>query len=247
MRFLLAILVVVLLAAVVYLILAGRRRSAAAVEDARAEARRWYERLGGQIANLPSTDTDPAVRQALADASERYNAAGSELANGRTARDFERARESALEGLSYARAARTALGFDPGPDIPPLAAARTAGELTKPRSIEVQGHRFAAGPDPGPQTPYYYPGGVIGGRPVPRGWYSEPWWKTALATGAGVLGGLLIYDALFSPVWGDPGYDAGVAGAGDFGGDMGSDFETDGGGFDAGGGDFGGDFGGGDF
>jgi hypothetical protein len=231
----------------VYLAAGGRRR-AAAVEDARGEARRWYERLGGQLANLPSSDSNPAVRQALADAGERYNAAGSELASGRSARDFERARESALEGLEYARAARTALGFDPGPDIPPLAAAQKAGELTKQRTVDVQGQRFAAGPDPGPQTPYYYPGGMIGGRPVPRGWYSQPWWKTALGAGAGVLGGLLIYDALFSPMWGDPGYDASFAGAGDFGG---GDFGSDGGyevGSDGGGdlGGSGGDFGGGD-
>jgi hypothetical protein len=74
---------------------------------------------------------------------------------------------------------------------------------------------------------------------VPSGWYSTPVWKTALGAGAGVLGGMLIFDALLSPGFGDMGYgDA----AGDFGGDVG-----DAGG-DFGGGDFGGgDFGGGDF
>jgi hypothetical protein len=93
---------------------------------------------------------------------------------------------------------------------------------------------------------------------VPAGWYSEPWWKTALVAGAGAVGTLLIVDALFSPAWGDPGYgfDAGyqegfadgadyadVEQAGDQGdyADMG-DF----GGGDFAGGDFG-DFGGGDF
>jgi hypothetical protein len=96
---------------------------------------------------------------------------------------------------------------------------------------------------------------MVGGRPLPRGWYSEPWWKTALATGAGVLGGMLIFDALFSPMWGDPGYDAGLFGAGDFGGgdagggDLGDGgYEVGGDGGDLGGGDFGGgDFSGGDF
>src|SRR6266508_5480230 len=125
MRWFLILVVLALIALLVYVVVAARRRSAAAVDDARGEARRWYERLGGQLANLPSSDTQPAVRQALADASERYTAAGSELASGRTTRDFERARESALEGLAYARAARLALGFDPGPDIPPLASARS--------------------------------------------------------------------------------------------------------------------------
>ena len=46
--------------------------------DAREEALRWYERLGGQIMNLPAGD-DPATKQALVDAGERYNAAGSQL------------------------------------------------------------------------------------------------------------------------------------------------------------------------
>ena len=36
-------------------------------------------------------------------------------------------------------------------------------------------------------TPYYYPGGVVQGRPVPGGYYSEPVWKTALVAGGVVL------------------------------------------------------------
>lgn len=85
---------------------AGRR--AREIADARAEALRWYERLGGQVMNLHG-DT-PAARQALVDAGERYNAAGSQLEQARTVRQYELARETALEGLAHARAARTALG-----------------------------------------------------------------------------------------------------------------------------------------
>ncbi|MEE6256986.1 hypothetical protein [Plantactinospora sonchi] len=213
--------------------------------DARAEASRWYERLGGQLMNLHGDA--PAVRQALADAGERYTAAGSQLEQARTARQYELARETALEGLAYVRAARVALGIDPGPELPPLAAARGAGALTTPREVQVQGETFRAGPQPGAGTPYYYPGGRWQGRPVPAGWYSTPWWKTGLAAGAGVLGGMLIADALFSPAFADPGYgyDAGYqegfADGGDFDG-------GDAAGGDFGGGDFGGgDFGGGDF
>jgi uncharacterized membrane protein YgcG len=232
-------------------------RQARELADARADAQRWYERLGGQLMNLHGDE--PAVRQALADAGERYNAAGSQLEQARSTRQYELARETALEGLAYVRAARVALGIDPGPELPALAAARGAGQLTKERSVEVQGQVFKAGPQPGRDTPYYYPGGRYQGRPVPAGWYSQPWWKGALATGAGVLGGMLIADALFSPAFADPGYgyaagyeegfsdgagfdsDSGDAG-GDFGGD--SDF----GGGDWGGGDFGGgDWGGGDW
>jgi uncharacterized membrane protein YgcG len=228
--------------------------------DARADAQRWYERLGGQVMNLHGDEA--AARQALADASERYNAAGGQLDQARSTRQFELARETALEGLAYIRAARVAMGLDPGPEVPQLAAARGAGTLTKEREVSVQGQTFKAGPQSGPQTPYYYPGGRVNGRPVPQGWYSTPVWKTALATGAGVVGGMLIFDALFSPAFADPGmggFDEGYSdgyqegledGGGLDGGDSGGDYGGGdyGGGSDFGGGDFGGgDFGGGDF
>ena len=229
----------------IYLQRSARRRAEQRLADARAEAQRMYDRLGGQVMNLGGSD-DMAVKQSLVDAGERYTAAGSQLEQSRTLRQYELAGETALEGLYYVRAARTAMGLDPGPDLPPLAAARAAGQLTKEREVDVQGQHFKAGPQPGAETPYYYPGGYVQGRPVPGGWYSTPWWKTALIGGAGAIGTLLIFDALFSPAFADPGY-------GDFGGDYGGDFGGDGGGFDGGGGDGGGDgfdfgdFGGGDF
>jgi uncharacterized membrane protein YgcG len=238
-----AILLVIVILLVISVVVAWRRGSVAReqrrLEDARAEARRWYERLGGQVMNLHGDQ--PAARQALADASERYNAAGGQLQQASSVKQFELARETALEGLTYARAARQAMGIDPGPDLPPLAAARGAGQLTQEREVSVQGHAYKAGPQPGADTPYYYPGGRVSGRPVPSGWYSQPVWRTARGAGAGVLGGMLIFDALFSPAFGDfggygDGYSDGLA-AGDGG---------DAGGGDAGGGDFGGgDFGGG--
>ncbi len=173
-------------------------------DDARAEARRWYERLGGQVMNL-HTD-DPAGRQALSDAGERYNAAGGQLQQARTQRQFELARETALEGLAYIRAARVAMGIDPGPELPPLAAAQGTGRLAVEREVTVDGNRYKAGPQPLPDTPYYYPGGLVEGRAVPAGWYSQPVWRTAVGAGVGVLGGMLVVDALLSPVFGDLGY-----------------------------------------
>ena len=248
----LAIVIVVLLVIVVAR-RNGAGRQQTLLEDARAEAQRWYERLGGQLMNLHGDDT--AARQALADAGERYNAAGGQLQQAKTVRQFELARESALEGLSYVRAARSAMGIDPGPELPPLASAQGAGRLTQEREVNVEGHAYRAGPQPGAETPYYYPGGRVQGRPVPAGWYSTPVWKTALGAGAGVLGGMLIFDALFSPGFGDPGYAYGDGyqdgfqdAAGDFGGNDGNDANDFSGGGDFGGGDFGGgDFGGGDF
>jgi hypothetical protein len=245
-------LLVILLLIVIALVMMWRRgsvgREQRRLDDARADAQRWYERLGGQVMNLHGDE--PATRQALADAGERYNAAGGQLQQAKTIRQYELARESALEGLAYVRAARVAMGLDPGPELPPLAAAQGAGRLTREREVDVQGQHFKAGPQPGADTPYYYPGGRVQGRPVPAGWYSQPVWRTALGAGAGVLGGILIMDALLSPGFGDMGYDAGFSdgyqdAAGDFGGG------GDGGGGDGGGaaGDFGGggDWGGGDF
>src|SRR5919107_3382129 len=142
------LLIVVLI--IIGLILAWRRGSVAReqrhLDDARAEAQRWYERLGGQVMNLHGDD--PAARQALADAGERYNAAGGQLQQAKTIRQYELARESALEGLTYVRAARLAMGLDPGPDLPPLAAAQGAGQLTREREVDVQGRHFKAGPRP---------------------------------------------------------------------------------------------------
>lgn len=238
-----------------------KQRADRALADAREEVLRWYERLGGQIMNL--SGDDPAVKQALVDAGERYNAAGGQLDRATSVRQYELVRETALEGLAYARAARVALGLDPGPELPPLAGQRAAGAITKEREVDVQGHHYRASPRPGNGTPYYYPGGQVSGRRVPSGWYSEPWWKTALVAGAWGIGSVLVFDALFDPSWGDSGYDAGQDGfaAGDIEGgdaeggdgdvgDDGGDYEASGdhGGGDFGGGDYGGgDYGGGDF
>jgi hypothetical protein len=261
-------LILAVIVVVVLVIAVTRRRGAGSqqvqLDDARAEAQRWYERLGGQLTTLHGDEA--AARQALADASERYNAAGGQLQQAKSVRQFELARESALEGLTYVRAARVAMNLDPGPDLPPLASAQGAGRLTQDREVNVQGQDYKAGPRPGPDTPYYYPGGRVQGRSVPSGWYSQPVWKTALGAGAGALGGLLIFDALFSPGFGggfggggfDQGFSGGYqdgfqdgfqdgqqdSGGNDGGADGGNDFggfdDGGGGGFD--GGDFGGDF-----
>ncbi|MEV5299319.1 hypothetical protein [Amycolatopsis methanolica] len=235
---------------------ATRRRQ---LDDAKADARRLVERLGGQVLNLVGSN-EPA-KQALADASERYNAAGSQLEQAQTAEQAKLVKETALEGLYYVRAAREAMGMDPGPKLPEETERERAGKVTEHRSVDVEGRHYEASPNPGDNTPYYYPGGRVAGRPVPQGWYSEPWWKPALVAGAWGLGSMFLFSAMFSGMAGiasaeawESGYDAGQedamadAGAdggdiGDAGGDAGGDFGGDMGG-DFGGGDFGGDFGG---
>jgi hypothetical protein len=217
----------------------GRRRRERELADAREEAQRWYERLGGQIASLH--DDTWAVKQALADAGERYTAAGAQLDRSATPRQYELARETALEGLYYVRAARSAMRIDPGPELPLSAAQQEVGQITQPREMDVHGHTYRASPDAAEATPYYYPGGRIQGRPVPAGWYSEPWWRNALSTGAGIFGGLVLFDLLSGGFYNAAAYDQGFA----QGYDQGTEFDSG----DSGdsGGDGGGDFGGGDF
>src|SRR6185436_11644187 len=154
-------------------------------------------------------------------------------------------------------AARTAMGIDPGPDLPPLPGQQRAGEVTEDREVEVEGHAYAASPGPSGRNRHYYPGGTVAGRPVPRGWYSEPWWRSALIGGAWGVGSALLFTSMFSGMSGDgyadglaaDGYDQGALDQGDQGGyDQGGDWGGDQGGGDFGAGDFGGgDFGGGDF
>jgi hypothetical protein len=226
-----------------------KARAAGELDDAAAEARRWTERLGGQVYSIDPKD-DAAARQALADAAERFTAAGSQVESAKTVQQYRLAQQTAYEGLYYVSAARTSLGLDPGPALPAIPGQAQAGQVTEDRRVEVEGHEYEASPEPGDRTRHYYPGGMVAGRPVPRGWYSEPWWKPALVAGAWGIGSALLFSAMFSGMAGSAyadGYSdamaadmgAGGDGSGDAGGDAGGDFGGDGGG------DFGGDFGGG--
>jgi len=231
--------------------------SARELGDAQAEARRWVERLGGQVYALDPKD-DAAARQALADASERFNAAGAQVEQAKSVQQYRLAQQTAYEGLYYVRAARMSLGLDPGPDLPAIPGQQKAGSVTEDRQVTVEGHDYEASPKPGDRTQHYYPGGMVAGRPVPQGWYSEPWWRPALVAGAWGVGTYLIASTLFTGMAGagaweggyEAGYDAGQADGGDGGGDAGggdaggSDYSGDAGSGDWGGG---GDFGGGDF
>jgi hypothetical protein len=268
----LVVLIVVVLAAIAILVYATQqsssKRNAAALADAKADARRAIERLGGQVLNL--TGTDDASKQAMADASERYTAASSQIDQATTARQALLAKESAMEGLYYVRAARVAMGIDPGPELESLTGQRSAGTVTEDRRVQFEGKDIEASPSPSQRTPNYYPGGRVAGRPVPAGWYSEPWWKPALVAGAWGIGSVLLFDAMFSGMGGvgygaqgfeqgygdgfQQGFDQGQLDQGDGGGWGGDQGQADasgdswgGGGDDGGGWGGGGDFGGGDW
>ncbi|MGY2059317.1 DUF1542 domain-containing protein [Nocardia gipuzkoensis] len=241
-----ALLLVALIAALVWQIRQSKQRGALALADALADARQVNERLGGQVYSL-SGSNDAAV-QALADASERHIAAGSQLDQARTPTQARLAKQTALEGLYYIRAARTAMNMDPGPAIAALDGQDTAGQVTEKRVVDYEGRQIAAAPGPSSSTPNYYPGGRVAGRPVPAGWYSEPWWKPAMVAGAWGIGSALLFTSLFAGMSG-VGYDAQGFESG-----YGEDFQggpaTDGGGYDPGsteGGDYSGGFDGGGF
>jgi len=267
----LLVLILVVVAAIALAVWSSSRasgnRNAASLADAKADARRVIERLGGQVLNL--NGTNEASNQALADASERFTAASSQIDQATTAKQAMLAKESAVEGLYYVRAARTAMGIDPGPELETITGQKSAGAVTEDRKVQFEGRDIEASPVPTDRTPNYYPGGRVAGRPVPAGWYSEPWWKTALVAGAWGVGSMLLFDSLFSGMHGvgygasgfengygsgfdqgfDQGYDQGLdAGqdGGGWGGDGGGWADSSGGGW---GGDSGGlgDFGGGDF
>ncbi|WP_319437565.1 DUF1542 domain-containing protein [Mycobacterium sp. RTGN5] len=272
----LVVLILVVVVAIVLAVMSSSRnsgnRNAATLADAKADARRLIERLGGQVLNL--SGNNDASNQALADASERFTAASSQIDQATTAKQAMLAKESAIEGLYYVRAARTAMGMDPGPELETISGQKSAGSVTEDRKVAFEGREIEASPTPSQRTPNYYPGGQVAGRPVPAGWYSEPWWKTALVAGAWGVGSVLLFDALFSGMGGvgygasgfengygqgfdqgyDQGMDAGGQDAGWGGGDGGGGWSGDGGGWGSDGGGLGdsggwggGDFGGGDF
>ena len=149
---------------------ASGRRSAETLADAKADARRVVERLGGQVLNL--TGFNEASKQALADASERYTAAGSQLEQARSTRQVRAGPGDRARGSGVRAGGPGGDGLDPGPEIRPLAG-QGAGRLTKEREVDGQGATTRPARSRARGTPYYYPGGRVQGRPVPSGWYSS--------------------------------------------------------------------------
>ena len=179
-----------------------RAKAASALGDARSQARRWVERLGGQVYALEPKD-DEAARQALSDAAERFTAAGAQIERSTSQEQYRLAELTAQEGLYYIRAARVSLGLDPGPELPGLPGQEHAGAVSEDRSVVVEGHEYRASPTPSDHTRHFHPGGTVAGRPIQRGWYSDPWWQSAIDTGTWALSSYLIARSLF---YGTAGY-----------------------------------------
>ncbi|MCW2613182.1 MAG: hypothetical protein JWN08_176 [Frankiales bacterium] len=222
----------------------NKKRRLKVLEEARADVESLYGRLGSDV-SLLSPGGDPVAGQALADAAERYNATGALMAQADTPGEFAAARRTAVEGLVAARVARERLGLDPGPEVPLPPA--SGPQLEAPGRVQVGDQEYDGSPTYAPGRGHYYGGGMLGGRMVPGGWYSVPFWETALM--ASVLGGALGGGGLFGGGY-ERGYEESAEDAGDvfrggggFDDGGGSGFEWGGG--SVGGGDWGGGGGGG--
>lgn len=213
----------------------SRRRSARLLEGLRADVEQLYERLGADVLNL-EPGGNPVARQALADAAERYSACGGQLASADAPAELAAARRTAVEGLTAARAARVALGIDPGPEVPLVAG--DGPQLAAEERVVVGGQEYDGSPTYAPGRPHYYAGGPVGGQQVPGGWYSGNFWAPFLL-GSVLTGGFGGFGGHDSGSSSDSGSGSGAESGGDWGGGSGGDW---GGGGDAGGGGGGGDW-----
>ena len=207
-----------------------RRKDRQALADARAELQPYYDRLAADVASLQPAD-NAVARQALADASERYNSGGSQLATATTLAQLGGARRSILEGLQAARTARA--GARSRPRTGTAAAGPIAGTAAVPAATARRRRSGRAG------LSQLYPRRAV---LLCRWWRLRRWVvldavladpadRRGADPGVGIGGG-----------WGGGGYGAGY----DSGFEAGRDSaEHVGGGWDVGGGDWGG--GGGDW
>jgi hypothetical protein len=210
------------------------RKKKQMLETARARVEPYYDRLANEVNTLDPGDNATA-RQAMADAAERYNTAGSQLATADSVEKFAAARRTTLEGLYAAVTARKALGLDPGPELPSIEEPR-GEQLSEPKEVTVQGNTYRGYPSYTPGAPYYYGGGPG----VPGGWYSTPFWETLLLTSV-LTGGFGGWGGGGYGVGYDQGYEAGRgAGSQDTWGGGGGDWGGGGGDWGGGGGDWGG-------
>jgi hypothetical protein len=152
-------------------VLVARQRASGRVQHHRDQARDLVARLGTELAQLPYDGNGNApVAQARADAAGKHGEAEAILIGATTDVQYAAARHAAIEGLTAARAARIALGGDPGAPIPPFDPPADAGAGWKAAPPYPPRPHYAPG------APYYHAGGA-----APDGWYPEPFWERSAA------------------------------------------------------------------
>ncbi|MCM6779070.1 hypothetical protein NDR87_36915 [Nocardia sp. CDC159] len=115
-RLLFLVLIVAVLALIVWWISREWTGNAERVANAKAEVRRYLDRMGSELVQL--TPDDDIALDALGEASDRMNTARIQLASATTLGQVRIARETARSGLYFIRKARRTMGLDPGPPIP---------------------------------------------------------------------------------------------------------------------------------
>ncbi len=199
----------------------GTRRVDPWAAAAKAEVSSLMGRLAADISNL-EPGSDPIARQAMTDASERYNAAGAMLDSASSLGEYQVAQRIVVEGLTATRLVRERQGLPLGADLPPT----SAPAVSQPTPVVYDGQQHTAYPDYHPDRPHYFGGGMFGGgpAPAPAGYYKTPFWKKAAAIGGAVVAGDLLGNALGGVFeGGDRGYGGGYGdeGGGDWSGDQG--------------------------
>lgn len=168
----------------------GARKQQEQINAARAEVDALQARLAADISNLDAGD-DAVNRQALADAGERYNAAGALLGTASSMGELLVAKRIAVEGLTATRLVRQRQGLPLGGDLPDLETA-----VQQPTPVTHEGQQHVAYPQYHPDQPHFFPGGGVGGTQAPAGYYKTPFWKKAAAIGGAVMAGDLLGNAL---------------------------------------------------
>jgi hypothetical protein len=174
-----------------------------------ADVRSLLDRLPHDVRTLDPGD-DPVSRQAMADASERYSTASSQLERAGSQDQLRTAWLATVEGLHATRLVRQRIGLDPGPApaLPP----GTGPQLTQPSRVTVDGREHVGSPQYEPGYPHWFPGGQYGGRYVPGGWYAEPFWPGSLVLS--VLSGYALGTLMTGGLFGGFGYGDGYADGG---------------------------------
>jgi hypothetical protein len=198
----------------------GGRRQQEQFNAARADVESLQGRLAADVSNLDAGD-DPVGRQALADAGERYNAAGALLSSAKSLGELQVAKRIVVEGLTATRIVRQTQGLPLGADLPTAAAS-----VESPTVVVHDGQEHVAYPEYHPERPHYFGGGPAGAIGAPAGYYRTPFWQKAMGIGAAVVAGDLIGNALGEAFEGsgggydrdDGGFDNGGGGWGESGG-----------------------------
>lgn len=189
----------------------GNRREQERIAAMRADVESLQARLAADVSNLSDRD-DPVARQAMADASERFAAAGALMSRASSLAELDVAKRIVVEGLLATRLVRERQGLPLGADLPPDP--RTVDGVTQ---VDVDGQTHTAHPEYHPEQPHFFGGG--GG--APGGYYRTPFWQKALAVGGAVAGAEMLGDLLGGAGgWHGDGYgdnDYGDSGYGDSG------------------------------